>query len=270
MNCATFGASSALMGRKLTFDDGQFSVDGFGAVATARVLRYEDRGELEWEYAGLSEWAREVYAFELSQNPPAEHQVAAAPEASTPVVEALATISGCHVKGGEGLPPKPGDVVSLVFNPDNLLLQSADGVLAEISYADVESLEIGGPGKFKSGGGFMGGGFGAEGAVEGMAIASALNLLTTRTKPITTVTLRTRSAELFLYITTETPELLRMRLSPVFNVMRQHEQAPATQQVQGSGDAVERLASLAGLLEKDLITREEFDRLKADLVGLMA
>ena len=42
-------------------------------------------------------------------------------------------------------------------------------------------LEIGGPGLVKTGGGFVGGGFGARGAIEGMAIAAVLNGLTTRT-----------------------------------------------------------------------------------------
>jgi len=45
----------------------------------------------------------------------------------------------------------------------------------------VKRLEIGGPGLVKTGGGFVGGGFGARGAIEGMAIAAVLNGLTTRT-----------------------------------------------------------------------------------------
>ena len=48
-------------------------------------------------------------------------------------------------------------------------------------YSEVEGLEIGGPGLVKTGGGFVGGGFGARGAIEGMAIAAVLNGLTTRT-----------------------------------------------------------------------------------------
>lgn len=54
--------------------------------------------------------------------------------------------------------------------------------LVQIPYRDVEVVDIGGPGLVKSGGGFVGGGFGVAGAVEGMAIAAVLNALTTQTR----------------------------------------------------------------------------------------
>jgi len=38
-------------------------------------------------------------------------------------------------------------------------------VLAEVPYSQVEDMEIGGPGRVRSGGGFTGGGFGLGGAI---------------------------------------------------------------------------------------------------------
>jgi hypothetical protein len=66
----------------------------------------------------------------------------------------------------------------------------------------------------RSGGGFVGGGFGAEGAAEGLLIATALNMLTTRTKIDTVLCIQGTYGEVFFHITTLTPEALRIRLSP--------------------------------------------------------
>ena len=80
-------------------------------------------------------------------------------------------------------------------------------------YRDVEDVEIGGPALVKTGGGFVGDGFGARGAIEGMAIAAILNGLTTRTSIKTVVRIQGTSSELFLLHTTMTPEQLRIELS---------------------------------------------------------
>jgi hypothetical protein len=84
---------------------------------------------------------------------------------------------------------------------------------AAVPYSEVEDIEIGGPGLVKSGGGFIGGGFGAIGALEGMAIASVLNALTTRTSITTIVRIQGTSCELFLLHTRSTPEQLRIQMS---------------------------------------------------------
>jgi hypothetical protein len=142
-------------------------------------------------------------------------------------------------------------------------------VLAEVPYSEVEDVEIGGPGLVKSGGGFAGGGFGLSGAVEGMAIAAVLNAMTTRTSVKTVVRIQGTGCELFLLHTTLTPEQLRIEMSRPLGAIRvaratsrtQHE-APAV-----SPSPVEELARVADMLEKGLLTREEFDLMKAKLLG---
>ncbi len=184
--------------------------------------------------------------------------------------DATAVVSSCRVLGGHGLAVQVGESIALVFQADELQLVRGRPV-ATVPYREIAALEIGGPGAQRRGGGFFGGGFGIAGAAEGMLVASALNMLTTRTTINTVVCLKTMSAELFLHTSSETPDALRMRLSPVFTILRQLEaQAASGGQAGGSGDPVDRLAKLADLLEKNLITREEFDRPKGDLLGSSA
>ena len=147
------------------------------------------------------------------------------------------------------------------------------GVLADVPYSEVEDVEIGGPGLVKTGGGFVGGGFGARGAIEGMAIAAVLNGLTTRTSIKTVVRIQGAACELFLLHTKATPEQLRIELSRPLGAIRsaratwvpgvsQHHEASA------SASPVEELTKLAAMLESGLLSREEFDLMKAKLLGL--
>ena len=85
--------------------------------------------------------------------------------------------------------------------------------LAELPYLGVEDVEIGGPGLVRSGGNFAGGGFGAIGALEGMAVASVMNALTTRTSITTIVRVQGASCEFFLLHNRSTPDQLRIELS---------------------------------------------------------
>src|SRR5262249_55220257 len=109
-------------------------------------------------------------------------------------------------------------------------------------------------------------GFGVEGAAEGMLIASALNMLTTRTKVDTVICLQTPDAELFLHHTGETPDQLRMRLSRVFTLLRQS-RAPAGGASSGGRDVVGELGKLAEMFDKGLLTRDEFEAMKQSLLG---
>lgn len=99
-----------------------------------------------------------------------------------------------------------------------------------------------------------------------MLIASALNMLTTRTRVDTAICLQTRSAELFLQHSTETPDALRIRLSQAFNILRQRVPPESDTTPTGNEHVVDRLAKLAGMLDRGLLSRQEFDRLKAELL----
>jgi hypothetical protein len=73
-------------------------------------------------------------------------------------------------------------------------------------------------------------------------------------------------AELFVHHDSETPDALRMRLSQVFNILRSRSSKSTTPEPTEDGHVIDRLAKLADLLDRDLLSRQEFDRLKADLL----
>jgi hypothetical protein len=167
----------------------------------------------------------------------------------------------------------PGWLYDVLFLEDRMVVSAhrQAKVLAEVPYSQVEDVEIGGPGLVKTGGGFVGGGFGVSGAVEGMAIAAVLNTLTTRTSVKTVVRIQGTSCELFLLHTRLTPEQLRISMSRPLGAIRS---ARATQAAGGTQHApiaapspVQELTKLADLLEKGLLTRDEFDLMKAKLLG---
>jgi hypothetical protein len=104
--------------------------------------------------------------------------------------QTLAAVSGAVFLGGfcpdAGLAAR--SAYDLRFQGDRLAVYPAGKPAQQtaLAYADITSVEIGGPGLVRSGGGFIGGGLGAAGAAEGIAIAAVLNALTRRTR-ITTI-----------------------------------------------------------------------------------
>jgi hypothetical protein len=145
-------------------------------------------------------------------------------------------------------------------------------MLAEVPYSQVEDVEIGGPGLVKTGGGFVGGGFGVGGAIEGMAIAAVLNALTSRTSITTVVRIQGTGCELFLLHTRLTPGQLRIEMSRPLGAIRSARATQAVGEIQHiapdlSSSPVQELAKLADMLEKGLLTREEFDLMKSKLIG---
>ena len=238
-------------------------------------------------------WARAWYSL-VTQNPAAVPQVLAtlkAREADTARLRApaldsselleldarsLASLRELVYLGGH-VPESPitaGERCDVRFVEDRLVVFASRraAVLAEVPYNQVEDVEIGGPGMVRSGGGFTGGGFGLGGAIEGMAVAAALNAMTTRTSIKTVVRIQGTGCELFLLHTRLTPEQLRIEMSRTLGVIRAARAGEAA--VRPSPEAhpvppspVEELTKLADMLEKGLLTREEFDLMKAKIVA---
>lgn len=184
----------------------------------------------------------------------------------------MASLLGVALLGGYG--PGAGMTVGerydARFLEDRLILcpHRLPDIAAELRYSHIEEVEIGGPGVVKTGGGFFGGGFGAVGALEGMAIAAVLNALTTRTTTTTVVRVQALDSELFLLETTLPPGQLRIRLSGPLGVIRAARAGdPADRQPVNAASPVEELTKLASMLDSGLLTREEFDTLKARLLN---
>jgi hypothetical protein len=128
------------------------------------------------------------------------------------------TLSGL-VLGGAGVPVASGVRIDVTLERTGLTMAAHDEVI-RWAWSDVIAISIRGPGKVTSGGGFIGGGFGVDGAVVGIATASLLNALTTRTSILTIVQLDFTDGELFLHTDAAEPEALRISLSPAFVAQR--------------------------------------------------
>jgi hypothetical protein len=196
---------------------------------------------------------------------------------SGPAVEIMkqsfASLSGCRVIGGAGLPVQPdaNRLWRLCFTDDRVVLfpdyRPQPDEFFDIGWSGL-GIEIEGAGAIRRGGGFMGGGFGVEGAAVGMLAASALNALTTTTQIDTVVHVQTHAVELYLFYDRETPVVLRRTLSSVFLRLRQSAAADEpSRPASDDGHVVDRLHKLADLLDRGLIDEAEFARLKADLMG---
>jgi hypothetical protein len=96
--------------------------------------------------------------------------------------------------------------------------------------------------------------------------------MTTRTAIKTVVRIQGTSCELFLLHTRLTPEQLRIELSRTLGAIRavradEAAPKPSTEARHVPQSPVEELTKLADMLEKGLLTREEFDLMKAKILG---
>jgi hypothetical protein len=164
-----------------------------------------------------------------------------------------------------------GKPYDLRFLEDRLIVlqcRTVD-VLVEVPYTDIETIEIGGPGLVRSGGGFVGGGFGVRGAVEGMAIAAVLNGITTQTRIKTIVRVQGTGCELFVLHTRTEPEALRIELSRPLGAIRSAQGTRSAGGENAPRSPVEELAKLASMLDSGLLTREEFEQLKTKIIAAL-
>jgi hypothetical protein len=125
----------------------------------------------------------------------------------------------CIVLGANGFPFAIGSKINVSFEEGNVHCIHAART-ATFGIFELAELQIAGPGSVTTGGGFIGGGFGVDGALEGVAIATLLNFITTKTKVHTFLTLITNFGELHLHYSGMEPSALRMALAPVYVKIR--------------------------------------------------
>lgn len=111
-----------------------------------------------------------------------------------------------------------GEGCALIFNEDSLVVQFAMAGVHKFSFSAITMLDFGGPGEVAttSGGGWIGGGFGLQGAAVGIATASVLNRLTSRTRTSirSIVGIGSSTHSLFIVNTILTPVRIRQLLDP--------------------------------------------------------
>jgi hypothetical protein len=89
MVIATFGPSTAWVGKTITFENGQFILEGKGPIPAVSVLAYDREGHLAWAYAGLREWVEQIATGGAVPEP-----AAATMPVVTPVSVSAAPVAG--------------------------------------------------------------------------------------------------------------------------------------------------------------------------------
>jgi predicted RNA-binding Zn-ribbon protein involved in translation (DUF1610 family) len=186
----------------------------------------------------------------------------------------------CVLIGTSELTPRLQSVCTILFGLNEIFVEPAqfDSDL-QFLYADIASLELSGPGEVKSGGGFIGGGFGVKGAAKGILAASVLNWLTTRTTVQTVIRLATHTSEYIFSTDKASPQELRLDLSPVFmRISAAQRRAITVRQAEliehpspslpheVRFDLVGQLKALAELRAAGVLTDEEFGLAKAKIL----
>ena len=62
MVVARFTPVTGWAGRSITYEGGQFVLEGYGLLAAEDVLHYDRQGQIAWENDGLREWVGQVAA----------------------------------------------------------------------------------------------------------------------------------------------------------------------------------------------------------------
>lgn len=223
----------------------------------------------------------------------------AAREASTRAAAALSALDAGSLrhlrwvifKGGSGeVPLAKGRTYDMRFLSDRITVcrpGSADAIV-EVPYSDVETVEVGGPGQVSLSPGAVLAvvlALGLLGTVPGLIVHSLLVLLlgaiilgflgallcAAQTKIETIVRIRSSDVELHFLHTAMSPDALRVELSEALRAIRnsRFERANDSRETAepGSGSTSDQLSKLASLLQQDLITRDEFEHLKAKLIA---
>jgi hypothetical protein len=185
----------------------------------------------------------------------------------TPLGPDVSLVTGFTHFGGVRFPIVPGSLCSVVASGDAVVVTAERSdeqrCAVVVRYADLTALEIEG-GAYKTGGGFIGGGFGFGGAVEGMMVASVLNALTRRTKINTAMRIGSRQGELLLHHGKKTPAAIERDLSLLFAGYHKAKNAEPAETPQT--DPLAQLERLAKLREVGALTEEEFQAARAQYV----
>jgi hypothetical protein len=135
----------------------------------------------------------------------------------------------------------------VIFDRDSVtLLIGNESNQLRLNYSDITSHQIAGRGEFvtTSGGGWWGGGFGPKGILEGVALATVMNALTTRTQHHieTVVHLNCNAGSVTLLNTQLLPAQSASLLAPVVQrIEAAHQQSVLTAEVQHQLTADEKL-----------------------------
>ncbi len=164
------------------------------------------------------------------------------------------------VLGGSGFVLVKDKVVFISRRKDTVAISNPESLQEDtIKFSDIMNIDIFGPGTEHSNAGVVGGGFGVEGALKGILVASAINALMSKSKTNTFLRLSTAKAEIFFHMTTLEPTDLRMILSPA---IVQLEARRDRTQAKSMDSVSDEIAKLHRMLQDGVLTAEEFTAAK--------
>lgn len=152
--------------------------------------------------------------------------------------------------GGAGAPLKPESLGTLWLTATGFALNAGD-IFWSRSIGDLVGIQIGGRGIYTTGGGWVGGGFGFNGAMQGAAMASMLNALETRVHNDCLMRLSFENAELNFQVLDLTPRDLELQLAPIRLHLERHLGVTSTSTMGLSGT----VGKAGSRSEKDLKTK---------------
>jgi hypothetical protein len=214
-------------------------------------------------------------------------------EAGRRAADALAALAGeslCCLRvtfnGGSGeVPLAKGQAYDVRFLGDRIMVcpPSSASVLVELPYQDVETVEVSGSSPGRSPGELLGltAAVALLGALLGFLVLGLLGLflgavifgLATAalgagsTKIETIVRIRAANAELYFLDTQKRQDALRVELSEPLRALGNARAARDERAEPTSESISDQLSKLAALLQQGLITRDEFEHLKAKLIA---
>jgi len=192
--------------------------------------------------------------------------------------------------GSGGMPLAKGHAYDLRFLGDRIVVCAprSVGAIVEVQYRDVETVEVGGPGQVSKSPGELLAlilTLGLVGALLGLLVLGLLGLLlgavvfglvgalvgVGSTKIETIVRIRGADAEFYFLHAEKRPDALRIELSEPLRAIGNARAAQAGDSDEpaelASGSISDQLSKLASLLQRGLITRDEFEHLKAKLIA---
>lgn len=179
--------------------------------------------------------------------------------------------------GGTGSSLQPESLGTLWITPTGFAMKSREIFWFE-SVGDLVGVQIGGVGIYTTGGGWVGGGVGFNGAMKGAAMASMMNALETRVHNDCLLRLSFTNAELNFQILDITPRDLELLLAPIRLHLERQLGVTSSSTMGLSGtvgvatpnspgkDLKSKLEELKRVFDEGLITQDEYDSKRANLL----
>jgi hypothetical protein len=182
---------------------------------------------------------------------------------------AIAVLGPLLVSDGAGWAPSIGSHGNLYLFSDRIEVGSP-GALSIVSFDSLRDIRVGGQ-SVTTGGGFLGGGFGAKGAAEGMLVGAALNKLTTKKQKWVTISIVSDGGWVDLrldnYDVLPVKKALRVLADRVIaNQNSDQSDAIPDSVADSQDDLVRKLERLAALRGSGALSEEEFAAAKVRLL----